>query len=56
MLEPLTLPFMQRALIGGLMVSLLAGYFGPFVVQRRLAFLGTLGSQTAVGVGLRHRF
>ncbi len=49
MLEPLTLPFMQRALIGGLMVSLLAGYFGPFIVQRRLAFLGSGLAHAAFG-------
>lgn len=49
MLDPLALPFMQRALIGGLMVSLLAGYFGPFVVQRRLAFLGSGLAHAAFG-------
>lgn len=49
MLEPLTLPFMQRALIGGLMVSVLAGYFGPFVVQRHLAFLGSGLAHAAFG-------
>ncbi len=49
MLEPFTLPFMQRALIGGLMVSLLAGYFGPFIVQRRLAFLGSGLAHAAFG-------
>jgi len=49
MLEPLTLPFMQRALVGGLMVSLLAGYFGPFIVQRRLAFLGSGLAHAAFG-------
>lgn len=49
MLEPLMLPFMQRALIGGLMVSVLAGYFGPFVVQRRLAFLGSGLAHAAFG-------
>jgi len=49
MFEPLALPFMQRALIGGLMVSLLAGYFGPFVVQRRLAFLGSGLAHAAFG-------
>lgn len=49
MLEPLTLPFMQRALAGGLLVSLLAGYFGPFIVQRRLAFLGSGLAHAAFG-------
>jgi zinc transport system permease protein len=49
MLDPITLPFMQRALIGGLLVSLVAGYFGPFVVQRRLAFLGSGLAHAAFG-------
>lgn len=49
MFEPLTLPFMQRALMGGLMISLLAGYFGPFIVQRRLAFLGSGLAHAAFG-------
>ncbi len=49
MLEPLALPFMQRALIGGIIVSLVAGYFGPFVVQRRLAFLGSGLAHAAFG-------
>ncbi len=49
MLEPLTLPFMQRAILGGLLVSLIAGYFGPFVVQRRLAFLGSGLAHAAFG-------
>ena len=49
MFEPLTLPFMQRALVGGLLVSLLAGYFGPFIVQRRLAFLGSGLAHAAFG-------
>lgn len=49
MLEAITLPFMQRAMIGGLLVSLVAGYFGPFVVQRRLAFLGSGLAHAAFG-------
>jgi len=35
------LPFMQRALLAGLLMALLAGYYGPFVVQRGLSFLGS---------------
>ncbi|MCH8204697.1 MAG: metal ABC transporter permease [Candidatus Hydrogenedentes bacterium] len=49
MLEPLTLPFMQRALLGGLMVGFLASYYGPFIVQRRLAFLGSGLAHAAFG-------
>lgn len=49
MLEPLTLPFMQRALLGGLMVGFLASYYGPFIVQRQLAFLGSGLAHAAFG-------
>jgi zinc transport system permease protein len=49
MLEPLALPFMQRALVGGILVGLLAGYYGVFVVQRRLAFLGSGLAHAAFG-------
>ena len=41
MFEPLAFPFMQRALLGGVLVGILASYFGPFIVQRRIAFLGS---------------
>ncbi len=33
-------PFMQNALIAGLLVALLSGLLGVFIVQRRLSFLG----------------
>ena len=49
MLEPLTLPFMQRALIAGALVGFLGSYYGPFVVQRRLAFLGSGLAHAAFG-------
>ena len=49
MLEPFTLPFMQRAFMGGLMVGFLASYFGPFIVQRQLAFLGSGLAHAAFG-------
>ena len=52
-IEVLSLPFMQRALIGGILLSILAGYYGPFVVQRRMAFLGSgLGHAAFGGVAL----
>lgn len=47
--EMLALPFMQRALIGGLLVGALAGYYGVFVVQRGLSFLGTGLAHSAFG-------
>jgi zinc transport system permease protein len=40
MSELLGTAFVQRALLAGVMVGLLASYYGVFVVQRRLSFLG----------------
>ncbi len=53
MFEPFTLPFMQRALVGGVLVGLITSYYGPFVVQRRMAFLGSgLGHAAFGGIAL----
>jgi len=49
MLEMLSLSFMQRALIAGLCVAVLASYLGVFVVQRRLSFLGSGLAHAAFG-------
>lgn len=49
MFEPLAMPYMQRALIGGVLVGFLASYYGPFVIQRRLAFLGNGLAHAAFG-------
>ncbi len=49
MLDPFLLPFMQRALIGGILVGAITGYFGGFVVQRRMAFLGSGLAHAAFG-------
>ncbi len=49
MLDLFTLPFMQRALIAGTLVGLLASYYGVFVVQRRMSFLGIGLSHAAFG-------
>lgn len=49
MLEALQLPFMQRALLGGILVAILASYYGVFVVQRGLAFLGAGLAHAAFG-------
>lgn len=44
---------MQRALIAGILVAFLAGYYGVFVVQRGLSFLGVgLAHATFGGVAL----
>ena len=40
---------MQRALVAGLLVGFLASYYGVFVVQRRMSFLGTGLSHAAFG-------
>lgn len=53
MLEVFQLPFMQRALLAGLMVGGLASYLGVLVVQRRLSFLGDgLAHAAFAGVSL----
>lgn len=49
MIEALRLPFFQRALVAGVLVGLLASYYGVFVVQRRLSFLGVGLSHAAFG-------
>lgn len=43
------LPFMQRAVVAGCMVGFLGSYFGVFVVQRRLSFLGAGLAHAAFG-------
>lgn len=51
--EALSLPFIQRALMAGLLVGFLASFYGVFVVQRRLSFLGSgLAHAAFGGVGL----
>lgn len=47
--DALSLPFLQRALVAGLIVGGLASYYGVFVVQRRLSFLGVGLSHAAFG-------
>ncbi|MCF6291132.1 MAG: metal ABC transporter permease [Desulfobacterales bacterium] len=49
MLEVLELPFMQRALLAGVMIGFLASYYGVFVVQRGLGFLGNGLAHAAFG-------
>lgn len=53
MLEALQLPFMQRALLAGVLVGAIASYLGVFIVQRRLSFLGDgLAHAAFAGVAL----
>ncbi|MDZ7332765.1 MAG: metal ABC transporter permease [candidate division KSB1 bacterium] len=49
MFELLQLPFMQRALMAGVLVGFLASYYGVFVVQRGLSFLGSGLAHAAFG-------
>jgi len=47
--DVLQLPFMQRALVAGVIVGALASYYGVFVVQRGLSFLSVGLSHAAFG-------
>ncbi len=49
MLEVMSLPFMQRALVAGLLVGGLAGFYGVFVTQRGLSFMGDGLAHAAFG-------
>lgn len=49
MLDAFEFEFMRRALLAGVLVGWLAGYFGVFIVQRRLSFLGSGLSHAAFG-------
>ena len=49
MLEAFSMPFMQRALAAGIMVAFLSSYYGVFVVQRGLGFLGNGLAHAAFG-------
>jgi zinc transport system permease protein len=52
-IEILTYPFMQRALIAALLTGLIAPAIGTYIVQRRLSLLGDgLGHVALAGVGL----
>jgi zinc transport system permease protein len=49
MFEVFSLPFMQRALAAGILVGFLASYYGVFIVQRGLSFLGDGLAHAAFG-------
>ncbi len=49
MIDLFTHPFIQRAFIGGLLIGFLASYYGVFVVQRGLSFLGSGLAHAAFG-------
>lgn len=45
----LTLPFLQRALMAGIVIGVMCGYYGVFIVQRGLSFLGDGLAHAAFG-------
>lgn len=49
MLELLSFSFMQRALAGGVLIAIVSSFYGPFIVQRQLAFLGSGLAHAAFG-------
>jgi zinc transport system permease protein len=53
MIDALALPFMQRALVAGLLVGLVASLLGVFVILRRAAFFGdAIAHASLAGVAL----
>ncbi len=48
-MEALSYPFFQRALLAAMIVGAMSSYFGVFVVQRRLSFLGAGLAHAAFG-------
>ena len=49
MMEMLSMPFIQRALIAGILVGFICGYYGVFIVQRKMSFLGDGLAHAAFG-------
>ena len=49
MFDVLFMPFMIRAYLAGILVGFLASYFGVFVVQRKMSFLGSGLAHSAFG-------
>lgn len=49
LVDALSLPFFQRAVVAGLAIAVMAGILGVFVVQRRLSFLGDGLAHAAFG-------
>lgn len=55
LLEILTIPFMQRAIISGILLAILLGIFGIFIIPRKMGFIAdgvAHGSLLGVAVGL----
>ncbi|MEN9520809.1 MAG: hypothetical protein RLZZ381_3397, partial [Cyanobacteriota bacterium] len=48
-----SLPFMQRAILGGVLFGILGGILGSFLILRRLSLFGdTVGHSAMLGVVL----
>ncbi len=48
-MDILTLAFVQRAFVAGLLIAFLGSYFGVFVVQRKISFIGDGLAHAAFG-------
>lgn len=49
MFEILSFPFIQLAFIAGIITGILGGYYGSFIIQRRMSFLGDGLAHVAFG-------
>ena len=49
MLEMFQYPFIQRALLAGILIGFSASYFSVFVVQRRISYIGSGLAHAAFG-------
>ena len=49
MIDILTMQFMQRAILAGILVGFLGSYYGIFIVQRKMSFLGSGLAHAAFG-------
>jgi len=49
MIEIFSLPFIQRAAIAGVLIGFVTSYYGVFIVQRKLSFLGSGLAHSAFG-------
>ncbi len=57
MLDLLTYPFFQRALIAALLVSIACGLIGTYIVSRRIVFLGgSISHASFGGIGIGYYF
>lgn len=48
-IEILTMPFMLRAFAAGVLVAIMSAFLGPFIVQRKMSFLGDGLAHAAFG-------